>query len=176
MAVIDKWPGWIAKLPGGSVAMGKVEELLNWSRANSLWPLTYGIACCAIEMMCAGASRFDIDRFGAGVFRPSPRQADVMIVAGTVCDKMIEPLHRLYEQMPLPKYVIAYGSCAISGGPFAQDSYSVVKGVDTIVPVDVYIPGCPPRPESLLVGLMKLQEKIRTERWCRPGAPIVVED
>jgi NADH-quinone oxidoreductase subunit B len=163
VALIDRWPGIVAKLPGGQVLLTKLDDLLSWSRANSLWPMTYGIACCAIEMMCTGASRFDIDRFGAGVFRPSPRQCDVMIVAGTVCSKMSDPLVRLYEQMPNPKYVLAFGSCAISGGPFANDSYSVVKGVDLLVPVDVYIPGCPPRPETLLVGLMKLQEKIKTE-------------
>jgi NADH-quinone oxidoreductase subunit B len=169
VAVIDHWPAWVEKLPGGSVLLSKLEDLLLWSRANSLWPMTYGIACCAIEMMCTGASRFDIDRFGAGVFRATPRQADVMIVAGTVCEKMIEPLRRLYEQMPTPKYVLAFGSCAISGGPFANDSYTVLKGVDLIVPVDVYIPGCPPRPETLLVGLMKLQEKIRSQKGFLTG-------
>lgn len=142
-----------------NIAFTTVEKAINFCRSNSLWPVSFGLACCAIEMMASGDARYDISRFGYEVFRPSPRQADVMIVAGTVTDKMAPLLKRLYEQMPEPKYVIAMGSCAISGGPFA-DSYSVVRGVDELVPVDVFIPGCPPRPEALIDGFLKLKEKL----------------
>lgn len=130
--------------------------------------MTFGIACCAIEMMCAGASRYDLDRFGAGAFRASPRQSDLMIVAGTVNYKMASRVRRLWEQMPDPKYVIAMGGCTIGGGPYYEFGYNIVPGIDLIVPVDVYVPGCPPRPESLLEGLMRLQDKIMGQKITRP--------
>ncbi len=166
MAVAERIPGarLIHKLPGGGVLLASAESLFKWAKASSLWPLTFGLACCAIEMIAAGASRFDIDRFGSGVFRASPRQCDVLIVAGTISVKMGACVKMLYDQMPEPKYVIALGNCAISGGIFYHDTYSVVKGTESLgIPVDIYIPGCPPRPENLLFGLMKLQEKIRKE-------------
>jgi NADH-quinone oxidoreductase B subunit len=152
-----------AKIPGGNTLARSVEMMVAWGRANSLWPLLYGTSCCAIEMMSTGASRHDWARFGVEVARASARQADLIILAGTVVEKMGENLLTLYEQMPAPKYVIAMGSCAISGGPFYYDSYSVVKGADRLIPVDVFIPGCPPRPEALFYGIMQLQEKIKKE-------------
>ncbi len=136
-----------------------MQELYNWGRKNSIWPLQFGLACCAIEMIATAASRYDIARFGGEIFRPSPRQADLMIVAGTVTKKMAPQIVRLYNQMPDPKYVISMGACAISGGPFKQ-GYNVLKGIDRYIPVDVFIPGCPPRPEALLHAFMELQRKI----------------
>ena len=142
-----------------NIVFTSVNMLVNWARSRSPWPLGYGLACCAIEMMASAASHHDLARFGAEVFRSSPRQADVMIVAGTVTHKMAPRLRRLYEQMPEPKWVIAMGNCASSGGEF-WDSYATLQGVDTVVPVDVYVPGCPPRPEALTEGVLRLREKI----------------
>ncbi|WP_020601476.1 NADH-quinone oxidoreductase subunit B [Spirosoma spitsbergense] len=145
-----------------SVMLMHSEDLLNWSREKSMWPLTFGLACCAIEMMGAMTASYDLERFG--IFpRPSPRQSDIMIVSGTVTYKMADRIRRLYEQMAEPRYVISMGSCSNCGGPYWQHGYHVVKGVDRIIPVDVYVPGCPPRPEALIDGFLKLQEKIRTE-------------
>ncbi|MBI2863318.1 MAG: NADH-quinone oxidoreductase subunit B [Chloroflexi bacterium] len=149
-----------SRLPS-NVVITSTDIVFDWARKSSLWPLTFGLACCAIEMMSAHMSHYDFDRFGV-VMWPSPRQADLMFVAGTVTPKMAEAIKLLYEQMPMPKWVIAMGSCAISGGPFIR-SYSVVKGVDQIIPVDVYVPGCPPRPEALMKGVMELQAKIQAE-------------
>ena len=151
--------------PGANAVLGPLNALVNWGRCGSIWPVTFGLACCAIEMMATGASTHDLDRFGI-IFRASPRQADCMVVAGTLSKKMAPVLRRVYDQMPEPRYVLAMGSCACSGGLF--QSYGVTQGVDQIVPVDVYVPGCPPRPEALFDGFIKLQEKINKEqfRWC----------
>jgi NADH-quinone oxidoreductase subunit B len=159
--------GLKSELSRQGVFVVKFEELYNWGRRNSIWPLNFGLACCAIEMIAASMARYDIARFGAEVFRPSPRQADLMIVAGTVTKKMAPQVVRLYNQMPNPKYVIAMGACAISGGPFKQ-GYNVLKGIDRYIPVDVHIPGCPPRPEALLHALITLQEKISCEKLTGP--------
>lgn len=168
----------VSNLRAQGVIVTSLQEIYNWGRKNSVWPLQFGLACCAIEMIASTMARFDMARFGSEVFRPSPRQADLMIVSGTVTRKMVPQIVRLYNQMAEPKYVIAMGACAISGGPFKQ-GYNVLKGIDRFIPVDVHIPGCPPRPEALLHALMTLQEKIGRQpltgdqrpRHTRPDAP-----
>ena len=164
----------------GQLTITTLDKIYNWGRRSSIWPMMFGLACCAIEMICAATSRFDFSRFGMEIMRPSPRQADLMIVAGTVTKKMIPQIVRLYNQMPEPKYVVAMGSCASGGGPF-KEGYNVVSGVDEFVPVDVYIAGCPPTPQALLNGLIALQklidtQSIKTVRWYRKGpeAPLPV--
>ena len=165
--------GLKGELQKSGIFVTTLEGLYNWGRRSSIWPLQFGLACCAIEMIATACARYDIDRFGAGLFRASPRQADLMIVAGTVTKKMAPQVVRLYNQMPEPKYVITMGACSISGGPFI-DGYNVLSGIDRYIPVDVHLPGCPPRPEALLHGLMKLQEKIDSQEiekteWYRKG-------
>ncbi|PIQ08606.1 MAG: NADH-quinone oxidoreductase subunit B [Ignavibacteriales bacterium CG18_big_fil_WC_8_21_14_2_50_31_20] len=156
MGLLDK------EFNDSNIVVAKMEDVMNWARLSSLWQLSFGLACCAIEMMAASASNYDFDRFGV-MPRPTPRQADVIIISGTVTLKMATRIKRLYEQMPDPKYIISMGSCANTGGPYWEHGYHVLKGIDRIIPVDVYVPGCPPRPEALFEGLLKLQEKIRTE-------------
>lgn len=158
----------------GQLTITTLDRIYNWGRRSSVWPMLFGLACCAIEMICTAASRFDTARFGMEIMRPSPRQADLMIVSGTVTKKMVPQIVRLYNQMPEPKYVLAMGACASGGGPF-KEGYNVVSGVDQFVPVDVYVPGCPPTPQALLHGLMAVQKKIDREslgqvRWYRQGS------
>ena len=163
MGLLDRFDD---KIDGGQIVLGTVEDILNWGRSRSNWYLHFGLACCAIEFMAANASHFDFMRFGC-IPRPSPRQADFIIISGTVTLKMADRIKILYEQMAEPKYVLAMGSCANSGGPYWEHGYHVLKGVDRIIPVDVYIPGCPPRPEAFEEGMMRLQEKIRREGFTK---------
>lgn len=170
MALMHGPEGLKNELRKQGIITTSLEEIYNWSRSNSLWPLQFGLACCAIEMIATSMARYDLARFGAEVFRPSPRQADLMIVAGTVTKKMAPQVVRLYNQMPEPKYVIAMGACAISGGPF-KEGYNVLKGIDRYIPVDVHIPGCPPRPEALLHAFMTLQRLIDGQKLTGPQRP-----
>ncbi len=167
MEALNLLPESLTKSGEGGLVITKVDDLLNWARLSSIWPMGFGLACCAIEMMSTYASGYDLDRFGV-IPRASPRQSDVMIVAGTVTFKMADRVRRLYDQMPEPRYVISMGSCSNCGGPYWEHGYHVVKGVDRIIPVDVYVPGCPPRPEALIGGILKLQEKIRDENVFVP--------
>ncbi len=153
----------------GGIIVSKLDDLLNWARLSSMWPLGFGLACCAIEFFSTASSAYDLDRFGI-IPRNSPRQADVLLVSGTVTFKMADRVKRLYEQMAEPKYVISMGSCANCGGPYWEHGYHVLKGVDRVIPVDVYVPGCPPRPEALIGGFLKLHEKIKSESVLRPVA------
>ena len=154
----------IDQYEGGSIILTQLDALVNWARSNSVWPLTFGTRCCAIEFMAVGASRHDMARFGYEVARATPRQADMIIISGSINYKMAPVLKRLYDQIADPKYVIAMGACAVSGGPFYYNSYSIVKGADHVIPVDIYVPGCPPRPEALLYAFLQLQKKIKSEK------------
>jgi NADH-quinone oxidoreductase subunit B len=169
--ILDKLPAYVEKLPGGTLIVSTIDHAINLSRSNSLWPLAFGTKCCAIEMLMAtGAAHQDMSRFGAEVARASARQADLMVIAGAITKKMAPRMRVLYEQMAEPRYVMATGSCAISGGPFMYNSYTVVRGADEIVPVDVYVPGCPPRPEAFFYGLITLQKMIKQGETIRePG-------
>ena len=171
--VPDSFPGKVIPAGNGAnIVVTTLDSVVNWGRSNSLWPLYFGTSCCAIEMMQTGAPKHDFSRFGFEVARPSARQADLIIIAGTIVNKMGPVLRRLYDQMAEPKYVIAMGACAISGGPFYYNSYSVIKGADHVIPVDVYVQGCPPRPESLFEGMIMLQDKIKKENMSNKINPI----
>jgi NADH-quinone oxidoreductase B subunit len=177
MGITNIAPKILDPVPGGKYLVDAMDWLINWSRANSLWPLTYGTSCCAIEMMSSSMARYDIARFGSEVFRASPRQADLFIIAGTVTKKMAPAMVTLWEQIPGPKYAIAMGACAISGGPFVYNNYSVIRGADKLIPIDVFIPGCPPRPEALFHGILKLREKIfATESSRNPWQEGIIEE
>ena len=168
MGIINYAPKILDPIPGGKYVVNAIDYVVNWARANSIWPLTYGTSCCAIEMMSSSMARYDIARFGSEVFRSSPRQADLFILAGTITRRMAPAIQMLWEQIPGPKYVIAMGACTISGGPFIYDNYSVVRGAQNLIPVDVFVPGCPPRPEALFHGLLTLREKILNETCRHP--------
>ena len=168
MGIINLAPKVLDPIPGGKYVVNAIDYVVNWARANSIWPLTYGTSCCAIEMMSSSMARYDIARFGSEVFRSSPRQADLFILAGTITRRMAPAIQMLWEQIPGPKYVIAMGACTISGGPFIYDNYSVVRGAQNLIPVDVFVPGCPPRPEALFHGLLTLREKILKETCREP--------
>lgn len=168
MGIINLAPKILDPIPGGKYVVNAIDYVVNWARANSIWPLTYGTSCCAIEMMSSSMARYDIARFGSEVFRASPRQADLFIIAGTITRRMAPALQMLWEQMPGPKYVLAMGACTISGGPFVYDNYAVVRGAQNLIPVDVFVPGCPPRPEALFHGLLTLREKILKETCREP--------
>ena len=174
MGIINLAPKILDPIPGGKYVVNAIDYVVNWARANSIWPLTYGTSCCAIEMMSSSMARYDIARFGSEVFRSSPRQADLFILAGTITRRMAPAIQMLWEQIPGPKYAIAMGACTISGGPFIYDNYSVVRGAQNLIPVDVFVPGCPPRPEALFHGLLTLREKILKETCRNPwheGSP-----
>ncbi|MGE0488398.1 MAG: NADH-quinone oxidoreductase subunit B [Vulcanimicrobiota bacterium] len=177
MGLIERIPAYIEKIPNGGILMAPIDWILNNAKASSIWYMLFGLACCAIELMATGASRYDFDRLGM-IFRATPRQTDLMIVAGTLTLKMAPRVKLLYDQMPEPKYVIAMGGCTVYGGPFYHDSYSVLKGVDKIIPVDIHVAGCPPRPEALLNGCIELQKLIKTEKFGkkrdRPGLRHIV--
>jgi NADH-quinone oxidoreductase B subunit len=168
MGIINYAPKILDPIPGGKYVVNLVDYVVNWARANSIWPLTYGTSCCAIEMMSSSMARYDIARFGSEVFRASPRQADLFILAGTITRRMAPAIQMLWEQIPGPKYAIAMGACTISGGPFIYDNYAVVRGAQNLIPVDVFVPGCPPRPEALFHGLLTLREKILKETCRHP--------
>ena len=168
MGIINLAPKVLDPIPGGKYVVNAIDYVVNWARANSIWPLTYGTSCCAIEMMSSSMARYDIARFGSEVFRSSPRQADLFILAGTITRRMAPAIQMLWEQIPGPNYVIAMGACTISGGPFIYDNYSVVRGAQNLIPVDVFVPGCPPRPEALFHGLLTLREKILKETCREP--------
>ena len=174
MGIINLAPKILDPIPGGKYVVNAIDYVVNWARANSIWPLTYGTSCCAIEMMSSSMARYDIARFGSEVFRSSPRQAGLFILAGTITRRMAPAIQMLWEQIPGPKYAIAMGACTISGGPFIYDNYSVVRGAQNLIPVDVFVPGCPPRPEALFHGLLTLREKILKETCRKPwheGSP-----
>jgi NADH-quinone oxidoreductase subunit B len=162
VAIVDKLPGYLEPIPGGGIFLSALDLVINWARAYSIFPLSFGTKCCAIEMLMAtGAPHQDLARFGSEIARPSPRQADLMVIAGTIVKRMAPRVLTLYEQMTEPKFVMATGSCAICGGPFIYNNYSVVRGVDEIIPVDIFVPGCPPRPEAFFYGLMLLQKLVK---------------
>lgn len=175
---INKDPQYLqTQTPSALANFFKVEQVFDMARANSLWPLTFGLACCAIEFMAGGAARFDLDRFGFGVARPSPRQSDLMIVAGTISRKMVPCIKTLYDQMPAPKYVIALGGCATAGGPFKYPGqYGILEGIDKIIPVNVYVPGCPPRPEALIAGILELKRQVEKNEVKGVMSPASVAD